>query len=295
MGRFVDTVTLENMQDWFSQFGNTDVHYLNSSFPRFQATYEFVRPALAAGQMTIMDIGAHWLHHSFFYANDGHKLVCADVPGSISDPSTRQIAAAFGADLIFYRRLDLAESIRDVPENSIDLVIFTEILEHIAFNPIPLWDAIYKMMKPGGKVFLTTPNAMYFKSVIARLNDLIHSHCLGISVQDILEVGTYGHHWKEYSIPEIKNYFSRLSPDFAIGRVETWSETASDDDELAVELEGFGKEANAHPATDKVLVREMLAHLHARGTQLTGRNIFMEITLPEKSAGITIRPPWLPD
>jgi 2-polyprenyl-6-hydroxyphenyl methylase/3-demethylubiquinone-9 3-methyltransferase len=35
-------------------------------------------------------------------------------------------------------------------------------------------------------------------------------------VKDIFANVTYGHHWKEYSAREIKQYFETLSPDFDV-------------------------------------------------------------------------------
>jgi hypothetical protein len=38
----------------------------------------------------------------------------------------------------------------------------------------------------------------------------------GIPVEEILGMRTYAHHWREYSLAEIKRYFQLLSPDFVI-------------------------------------------------------------------------------
>jgi hypothetical protein len=35
-------------------------------------------------------------------------------------------------------------------------------------------------------------------------------------VEDILRTPTYGHHWKEYTLDEMREYFALLSGDFAL-------------------------------------------------------------------------------
>ncbi|WP_332911069.1 class I SAM-dependent methyltransferase [Algoriphagus boritolerans] len=97
-----------------------------------------------------------------------------------------------------------------------DLIVFTEIFEHITFNPIQLWKTIYQILKPGGKIYISTPNSLALASWVRNFKHLITLQSVGITVDDIISKVTYGHHWKEYSAQEIKTYFATLSDDFQI-------------------------------------------------------------------------------
>jgi len=47
----------------------------------------------------------------------------------------------------------------DIPVKRYDRIIFTEVLEHLYFNPIPTLRKLRDGLKPGGKLFLSTPDA----------------------------------------------------------------------------------------------------------------------------------------
>jgi 2-polyprenyl-3-methyl-5-hydroxy-6-metoxy-1,4-benzoquinol methylase len=95
-------------------------------------------------------------------------------------------------------------------DESIELVLFTEILEHITFNPVAMWQAIHRVLKADGKVIITTPNYYFWQSRAWDLRRFMRRMGGGIPVEDIVGEITYGHHWKEYSAREIVSYFSIL-------------------------------------------------------------------------------------
>jgi SAM-dependent methyltransferase len=95
-----------------------------------------------------------------------------------------------------------------------DAVVFCEILEHVTFNPVRFWRRVYDLLRPGGCVYLTTPNSLRLTNVLKTLARLLVRRGVGIPVNEILGYVTYGHHWKEYSAAELREYFAILSPDF---------------------------------------------------------------------------------
>lgn len=44
-------------------------------------------------------------------------------------------------------------------EGGFDIIVFTEILEHLNFNPIPTMKKLRASLKPGGRLYLSTPDA----------------------------------------------------------------------------------------------------------------------------------------
>ncbi|MGH8092746.1 MAG: hypothetical protein ACREIF_04670 [Chthoniobacterales bacterium] len=47
---------------------------------------------------------------------------------------------------------------------------------------------------------------------------MTNGECIGLSVPEILSLGTYGRPWKEFTLNELRAYFAFLSPDFEASR-----------------------------------------------------------------------------
>ena len=287
-------VTFDDALAWFqANGGDTDRNYLKSHFERLVAVRDFALRAPGApvrSHLTVLDIGAHWLHLALLFADEGHKLICADVGNTFRYQPVQVSAKAMGADLITYTRLDLGEGVWDSPENSVDMVLFSEILEHITFNPITMWRAIYQALKPGGWIIVSTPNGTQFHRLKRQLEALVDQGQIGTPVHEIMEGGTYGHHWKEYSIREIVTYFTMLSMDLTVTRWTTWG---SQNDEVSSALQQLLTDSETpteRAATDPII--GLLRKIARAGHPLLGYTLLAEVTLRAKEAGITIRPPW---
>lgn len=90
------------------------------------------------------------------------------------------------------------------PNNSFDMVLFNEVFEHLRINPIFTLGEIYRVLKPRGTLFLTTPN-LYAIHKIFLFN-------LGKSFNDAYDefakLNAYGYmgHIREYSVTEVKKF-----------------------------------------------------------------------------------------
>jgi len=56
--------------------------------------------------------------------------------------------------------LDVEQHNFPMKDNTFDTVIFTEVMEHFLFSPIPCLQEIHRVLKPGGKLILTVPSAI---------------------------------------------------------------------------------------------------------------------------------------
>lgn len=270
--KFVLEESFESVSRFIGEIGATDVSYLQAHWGRFLHTREFVSESvdLQNAPLQVLDIGAHWLHQAFLYANLGHIVTCVDVPDTLQMRSVIDLADAIGARLISETRMEKASALDQIDESSIDVVLFCEIIEHITFNPITFWKKVYRTLKPGGRIIITTPNAFYGPKLTAAYNGMVNGRGLGIPLHEIFQEGTYGHHWKEYSLVELKDYFAALSDDFAIGRVQYVTRPG----------ERFDV-----PFLSPDVQAEVNVHAH---------NIYLEVVLSEKRRGIEIAPPWEP-
>lgn len=262
-----DIESPDSVLAWFRQFGSMDEKYLLQHLERFVKTKEFALSPSQDQPLSILNIGSHWLHNASIYANEGHKLHCAD-PDMCNHPYVIKAAAAMGASLYNVNELQFGDGINDFSESSIDIVLFCEIIEHITFNPILMWKSIYRVLKPGGKVIITTPNINYWQRKIKNLGDVIKGNGIGIRVSEIMGGGTYSHHWKEFSLNELVEYFRLLSNDFLITKKA---------------FSSFGH--HSKPPSD--------LPFNISDEELNN-NILLEVTLMQKSNDIKIEPPWLP-
>lgn len=81
-------------------------------------------------------------------------------------------------------------------EDSFDVVLFCEIIEHLLMDPVAVLRQIHRVLKPGGLLILTTPNVARLDNVLAMVN--------GANIYDPYSgFGPYGRHNREYNRHEL--------------------------------------------------------------------------------------------
>jgi 2-polyprenyl-3-methyl-5-hydroxy-6-metoxy-1,4-benzoquinol methylase len=266
------TPSLDELLALFRAGGGTDEDYLRHHFGRFVATKrEFLSTWDRARGSRLLDVGAHWLHQSVLYALDGFDVTAIDLPVTMEMANVRAVAAAHDIKLIPNADLAEPEGLCQIPDGSVDVVLFTEIIEHITFNPVAMWREIVRIAKPGTRIIVTTPNYYALRGRAWDLSRFFTGFGGGIEVLNILQSHTYAHHWKEYSRREIIYYFCALSEDF--NTIKATYLTEFDDDYLEVRGSRLTK-----------FVERLIPFLRP--------NLHIEIELTGKSRGIRIEPTW---
>lgn len=205
--------------DFIESHGHTDKDYLQAHFSRFIGTFrQFMNGWDRDSNAVVLDIGAHWLHQSMLFAKNGFKVIAADFPATMDEPVVQALGKKFNVDLLSYNEIISGKAFNSIPESSIDVVLFTEILEHITFNPVAFWKEVYRVLKPAARIVVTTPNYYAANGRAWDLKRFLKGFGGGITNEEILQTMTYGHHWKEYSLKEVCHYFCFLSEDFHIAR-----------------------------------------------------------------------------
>lgn len=213
-----DIPSLDELTAFFEAHGVTDRRYLAQHYRRFRSTLDEFLATSSAGVdgKAVLDIGAHWLHQAVLWQRAGCTVTAVDVAATFELPQVQSAAAAEQIHLCTTSDLGEGAGLEELAESHFDVVLFTEIIEHIAFNPVTLWREIYRVMAPGGTIVLTTPNHYYWAGRAWRLDRFLRGLGSGIPVDEVIRIPTYGHHWKEYSRKEIGRYFELLSPDFRV-------------------------------------------------------------------------------
>jgi SAM-dependent methyltransferase len=99
--------------------------------------------------------------------------------------------------LIFeFDHFNMEESRFPYEDNSFEVVLYCEIIEHLLMNPVHTLTEIHRVLKPGGLLVVTTPNVARFGNVLALAD--------GRSIYDPYSgFGAYGRHNREYSMGEL--------------------------------------------------------------------------------------------
>jgi len=262
-------MTLTEYLEYFTASGGTDDGYLRAHWPRFRNTKaRFEAGWNKANGTRVLDVGAHWLHQALLFALDGYQVTASDFGAQLQRPDVARLAAAHGIELVGNDDLEHPTAFSHLPDGAFDVILFGEIIEHITFNPVPMWREFYRLLAEGGRMVVTTPNYYAASAIRRRLRRGI-GWGGGIPVDEILAFHTHGHHWKEYSRRELVRYFELLSPDFRINA-------------RVVE--------DGHDAAQSR--RAMLVHAVARAIPVVRSRLHVEIDLPRKAHGITIQPHW---
>lgn len=217
MTAFAHTPHIQRPEDFlalFDRHGGTDGNYLDDHYQRFMATLGEFKATWTQPGGKVLDVGAHWLHQAVMWRQTGFELVAVDLPMTFQDPRIRSVADHMDISLLSCADLERASELAQIPDDSVDVVLFTEILEHITFNPIGFWQQIHRVLKPMGRIVVTTPNYYSWKGRAWQPWRFLSGRGGGISVDEVLGKHTYAHHWREYSVREVARYFGLLSPDF---------------------------------------------------------------------------------
>lgn len=162
--------------------------YLEFQARRYGAIVEALRPYGPYDDRTVLDLGAG--------VGSLDVVLRAELGGTYDiaeflPPSPLHRAALAARGVREHYPVDLTgdEPLRGLPAEY-DLLLFVEVLEHLLVNPLLLFREFWAHLKPGGLLFITTPNQARLRNRIRLL--------LGRSIKEIgrypLERGqTFGH------------------------------------------------------------------------------------------------------
>ncbi len=61
------------------------------------------------------------------------------------------------------RRANVEEEPIPYEEDTFDAVLFSEVIEHLPASPLPALEEIHRVLRPGGMLLLSSPNALYLR------------------------------------------------------------------------------------------------------------------------------------
>ncbi|MEM9248667.1 MAG: class I SAM-dependent methyltransferase [Pseudomonadota bacterium] len=187
---------------------NDDIQTGNSSYIA-KHRHEYLRTLQdvdtffgGARDKDIFEIGAFFGVVSIALARLGYRVTASDVPEymGLEAQQTR-----FSSERVAVHQMNLSDYLLDLPDDSVDCVIMTEVLEHLNFNPLPLFKEINRVLRPGGLFYVSLPNGAQIRNrVQAALGRPI-----GLDIQDFFKQLDAQHeliangHWREYTMQEV--------------------------------------------------------------------------------------------
>jgi SAM-dependent methyltransferase len=109
----------------------------------------------------------------------------------------RTLLASAGVENITW---NLEEHPYPLPDAHFDVVILTEVFEHLREYPIRALEEIMRILRPGGRLYLTTPNAAYLVNRLRLLcGGTIHS-----PLRDWIGGLPHARHAREYTFLEMR-------------------------------------------------------------------------------------------
>lgn len=174
--------------------------YLNEDFERFVITWGLVRDARGS----LLEIGANpyfttvllWqftsldltLTNCFDPRIRGRREQTLKYTDPQSNTEKRRTAV--------YESLDVESRTFPWPNESFDVVVFCEVIEHLTVDPMAALLEIHRVLKPGGRVVISTPN-------VARLEN-VGRLVAGANLYDPYSgYGAFGRHNREYTRHEL--------------------------------------------------------------------------------------------
>jgi len=94
-------------------------------------------------------------------------------------------------------------------------ILCWETMEHLNFNPVKFVRELHRVLKPGGRVYVTVPNKASFQSLFALISGLSDHSAIDtyFEFENYVSNGKnafYGFHWREYSPGELRHLFSKV-------------------------------------------------------------------------------------
>ncbi len=199
-------------------FVDDEAAYLAFNRVRFRETLRRVAAAVPAGAR-VLDVGGQFLHLALALREMGYAVDAVDVAPYAEDPDL--LARASGR-LRVHRIGSLGRL--DFPDATFDSVLVLEVLEHLAQNPRPLWVEVARVLKPRGRLIVTTPNLYRVGGgggAVLQVLRLLRGRGMTPTVDEVLALQTGAHHWKEYGRWELRRYFSLLG--WHIARMDSFN------------------------------------------------------------------------
>jgi 2-polyprenyl-3-methyl-5-hydroxy-6-metoxy-1,4-benzoquinol methylase len=187
-----------------------EYNYLNNMGPTYKRTLKDVNGLnfdISKNKVRVLEIGAYLGFVSKGLNQMGFDVTAADLPIFTKSKNLQKSYTSRGIELC---SINLSEKL-PFSNDTFDVLICCETLEHLNFNPIPVIQEFYRVLKPGGYLYVSVPNhtkldhrlkLLKGKSIYNPIDDLYAQ----INPKANFSVGL---HWREYAKYEMEDLLKR--------------------------------------------------------------------------------------
>lgn len=198
------------------EFRNEEIHRIlvDGGLPLWQQILEFVPQPATRGRA--LELGSPPFHITLLlqkFRNYDLSLTGFSVDGR-PEITSELDSPAFGERYTFGCQCFDAERERfPYEDNCFDLVLWCEVIEHLTENPVHALSEIHRVLRPGGALVLSTPNAARVESIARLLNggNLYDPYHLGAPLKG-------SRHSREYTLQELEDLIDGCG--FEIERIQ---------------------------------------------------------------------------
>jgi 2-polyprenyl-3-methyl-5-hydroxy-6-metoxy-1,4-benzoquinol methylase len=182
--------------------------------------YRYVRGLLAwvaPPPASLVELGAAPGDQSVELARAGYRVTAVDLGmAEWSDRPQGAMQASLakaGVELVVW---DLEQTPYPLADETFDVVVMTEVLEHLRDYPARSLEEARRILRPGGILILTTPNAAYVKKRF----ELLLGRSVYTPLRDWLHGLPHARHAREYTRSELESLVQHagLAPMVVTGR-----------------------------------------------------------------------------
>jgi SAM-dependent methyltransferase len=151
----------------------------------------------------IVELGAAPGDQIVKLADRGYDATAVDIgvaSDGWADGTEGRMKDLLAAGGVRYVEWDLERTPYPLEDDSFDGVIFTEVFEHLRDYPVRSLGEVARILRPGGYLFFTTPNAAY---VMNRIR-LLRGGTVHTPLDDWIAGVPHARHAREYLFPEVE-------------------------------------------------------------------------------------------
>ena len=170
------------------------------------ARYEFVRDLVRADQRSgadIVELGAAPGNQIAQLQRDGFTTTAVDIGVASDDWGSGEdgvMLDLFTDTGVAFVQWDLEQHPYPLPSSSFDAVLMTEVYEHLRDYPIRSLEEVRRVLRPGGLLYFTTPNAAYLMNRIR----LLRGRSPATPLNDWIAGFPPARHAREYTFDEVR-------------------------------------------------------------------------------------------
>lgn len=194
--------------------GNTEYQYLQDLKYSYSRTVKDVSSLFPNGA-NVLEIGSLFGVTAIAMKQLKFDVTATEIPEFFASNKLQELYKKYA---IRFDSVNLRDYHLPYPDDSFDVIIMCEVLEHLNFNPLPVLAEINRVLKKGGFIYLAMPNqACLDNRLQSILGKSIHSpvqyyfNQLDASKNYIVSI-----HWREYTLAEATEMLNKTG--FSIER-----------------------------------------------------------------------------